>query len=183
MRVRDRLTAVVVTLAFVLAALGSAAGPPAAALPAVGPSVVGPSVVGPSVVGPSVVGPSVVGPPTLGPSAVGLSVVGAHTLDPSVVGGNAVGPAAVVPASGCRAGPVASVGAYPQRRCAELSGGWWGDRRGGLAYGDGPDEPLPTAPPSVAGPVVSARLAPGHRSPARPLPPRGALAARGPPTA
>ncbi|WP_405091158.1 hypothetical protein OG767_27785 [Micromonospora sp. NBC_01392] len=134
MRVRDRLTAVVVTLAFVLAALGSAAGPHAAALPAVGPSV-------------------------------------------------AVGPAAVVPASGCRAGPVASLGAYPQRRCAELSGGWWGDRRGGLAYGDGPDEPLPTAPPSVAGPVVSARLAPGHRSPVRPLPPRGALAARAPPTA
>ncbi|GAB3081002.1 hypothetical protein [Micromonospora schwarzwaldensis] len=163
MRVRDRLTAVVVTLAFVLAALGSAAGPPAAALPAVGPSTVG--------------------EPTLGPAAVGLSVVGTPTLDPSVVGGNAVGPAAVVPASGCRAGPVASLGAYPQRRCAELSGGWWGDRRGGLAYGDGPDEPLPAAPPSVAGPVVSARLAPAHRSPTRPLPPRGALAARAPPTA
>ncbi|MEU7571201.1 hypothetical protein [Micromonospora sp. NPDC049240] len=143
MRVRDRLTAVVVTLAFVLAALGSAAGPHAAGLPA----------------------------------------VGADTLAPSVVGGNAVGPAAVVPASGCRAGPVASLGAYPQRRCAELSGGWWGERRGGLAYGDGPDEPLPTAPPSVAGPVMSARLTPGRRPPALSLPPRGALAARAPPTA
>ncbi|PTA44438.1 hypothetical protein [Micromonospora sp. RP3T] len=153
MRVRDRLTAVVVTLAFVLAALGSAAGPPAAALPAAAP-------------------------PAVGPSAVGV-----HTLDPSAVDRNSVGPAAVVPASGCRAGPVASHGAYPQQRCAELSGGWWGDRRGGLAYGDGPDEPLPTAPPRVAGPVMSARLAPGHRSPARPLPPRGALAARAPPTA
>ena len=178
MRVRDRLTAVVVTLAFVLAALGSAAGLPAVALPAVDPSAVGAHTLGPSAVD-----LSVVGTPTLGPAAVDLSVLRAHTLDPSVVGGNAVGPAAVVPARGCRAGPVASLGAYPQRRCAELSGGWWGDRRGGLAYGDGPDEPLPTAPSSVAGPVVSARLAPGHRSPARPLPPRGALAARAPPTA
>ncbi|WP_431931930.1 hypothetical protein [Micromonospora sp. RP3T] len=158
MRVRDRLTAVVVTLAFVLAALGSAAGPHAAALPAAGPHAAA--------------------LPAAGPHAAALPAAG-----PSAVGGDAVGPAAVVPASGCRAGPAASLGAYPQRRCAELSGGWWGDRRGGLAYGDGPDEPLPTAPPSVAGPVMSARLTPGHRSPARPLPPRGALAARAPPTA
>ncbi|WBC17929.1 hypothetical protein O7600_14380 [Micromonospora sp. WMMA1998] len=131
MRVRDRLTAVVVTLALVLAALGSAA-----ALPAAGPSAAGPS---------------------------------------------AAGPSAAVPASGCRAGP--GPAAYPRRWCVELSGGWWGDRRGGPAYGDGPDEPLPAAPPSVAGPVVAARLAPGRRPPPVPLPARGALAARAPPTA
>ncbi|MFI7212269.1 hypothetical protein [Micromonospora maritima] len=150
MRVRDRLTAVVVTLAFVLAAPGSAA-----VLPSVGPSAVGPSAAGPSVVGPSVVGPSAAGP-------------------------FAAGRSAVVPASGCRAGP--DPAAYPRRWCAEPSGGWWGDPRGGPAYGDGPDEPLPAAPLGVAGPVVSARIAPG-RPPTVPLPARGAPAARAPPTA
>lgn len=140
MRVRDRLTAVVVTLAFVLVAPGSAAAGPAAAQPATG-------------------APAVASPDTDSPG--------------------------VVPAAGCRAGsdPVAAVGAYPQRPCAELSGGWWSDRRGGLAYGDGPDDPLPAAPPRMAGPVVSARFVPRQRPPALPLPPRGALAARAPPTA
>ncbi|MDG4804770.1 hypothetical protein [Micromonospora sp. WMMD980] len=135
MRVRDRSAAVVVTLAFVLVALGSAAGPAAAAPP-----------------------------PGNRPAA---------------------GPLGAAPAAGCRAGsdPVAVVGAYPGRPCAELSGGWWGDRRGGVAYGDGPDEPLPAAPPSVAGPVVSARSVPARRPPAPPLRPRGVRAARAPPTA
>ncbi|QLQ37760.1 hypothetical protein [Micromonospora robiginosa] len=150
MRVRDRLTAVVVTLSFALAAPGSAAGPPSA-----GPVAVASIAADLLLAGPVVAGSSVPGP--------------------------AVARSAVVPASGCRAGPVASVGGYPQRRCAELPGGRWSDRRDGLAYGDGPDDPLPAAPPRVADPVVPARFVPGPRPPALPLPPRGAPAARAPP--
>ncbi|MFI5832432.1 hypothetical protein ACIA5A_02000 [Micromonospora sp. NPDC051300] len=169
MRVRDRSTTVVVTLAFVLAAL---VGPPAAAPLAVQPSAAAP----PETAADRVTAPGA--PPET--AADRVTAPGA----PPETGADRVA-APPVPDSGCRSGsePVVAVGAYPRRPCAELSRGWWGDRRGGLAYGDGPDEPLPAAPPSVAGPVVSARSAPAHRSPAPPLPPRGVRAARAPPTA
>ncbi|MGY0006528.1 hypothetical protein [Micromonospora sp. I033] len=118
MRVLDRLTAVVVALAFVLAGVGAPAK-------------------------------------TLEPGAVGIA---AHR---SIV----------------HDGPAQA----PSELWTEFSGGPGGDHRAGVASGDGPDDLLPAAPARVGTPTPAA-AATRYRQPAVPLPPRGTLPARAPPT-
>ncbi|MGC4894045.1 hypothetical protein [Micromonospora sp. DT31] len=89
------------------------------------------------------------------------------------------------PATGTDRGTsaVASRPAYPDRSWAEPAAAPTGDPAGVLAYGDGSDDPVPTAPAGVAEPVTPGRVLPAHRSPVGPLPPRGPIAARAPPAA
>ncbi|SCF14201.1 hypothetical protein [Micromonospora mirobrigensis] len=62
-------------------------------------------------------------------------------------------------------------------------GGPCGDHRAGVATGDGPDDPLLGPPVCAGGPPVAAVAAPRYRAPAVPLPPRGTLPSRAPPAA
>ncbi|MFJ8580156.1 hypothetical protein [Micromonospora sp. NPDC093277] len=64
-----------------------------------------------------------------------------------------------------------------------VSGGNRGDHRAGVVLTDGPDDLLLAVPVRVAGPSDQAVVPIRYRSPAVPLPPRGALPTRAPPPA
>ncbi|MGR6322049.1 hypothetical protein Q2K19_15420 [Micromonospora soli] len=155
MRVLDRLTAVVVALAFVLAGLGAPACgetlDPGAVVTAAHRSIVhdGPSVLPPdgwSVDAP-VTTPSSPAPPSGDPRAVG-----ARLTHPDA----------------------------PSELWTEVSGGPCGDHRAGVVT-DGPDDLLPAAPPRVDDTSAPDLVATGYRQPAVPLPPRGSPSGRAPP--
>ncbi|MFE9200573.1 hypothetical protein [Micromonospora sp. NPDC007230] len=63
----------------------------------------------------------------------------------------------------------------------ELLGGPCGDHRAGVST-DGPDDLLPAPPVPVGGPPHPGLAPTRYRPPALPLPPRGTLLARAPPT-
>ncbi len=156
MRVLDRLTTVVVALAFVLVGLGAPAHgetpDPGAVVTAAHRSIVhdGPSVLPPS-------GRSVDVPVTTPGRPV------PHSGDPRAVGARLTHPDA------------------PSELRTELSGGPGGDHRAGVVTSDGPDDLLPAAPLRVGG-TPHAVVAPAcYREPAVPLPPRGSLPSRAPP--
>ncbi|MFI2709823.1 hypothetical protein ACH495_06795 [Micromonospora sp. NPDC018662] len=190
MRVRDRLTAVVVTLAFALTAFG----PPLTVTAA--PVAVGPATVtaAPVAVGPATVtaAPVAVGPATVTAAPVTAAPVTAApvTAAPVTAGPATVTAAPVAEVAPSAAGPACRTStradarrpAYPQRLWAQVASGSRGPDPGGVAYGDGPDDPVPVALPGVGAPVVAARGVPGHERPAGP-PPRGMRAARAPPVA
>ncbi|MFE9688396.1 hypothetical protein [Micromonospora sp. NPDC005806] len=155
MRVLDRLTAVVVALAFVLTGLGMPAcgetPEPGAVVTAAHRSIVhdGPSVLPPDgwSVDATVTTPGRPAPPS---------------GDPRVVGARLTHPDA------------------PSELWTELSGGPCGDHRAGVVT-DGPDDLLPAAPLRVGGAPRSVVASTRYREPAVPLPPRGSLPSRAPP--
>ncbi|MFI2646458.1 hypothetical protein [Micromonospora fulviviridis] len=79
------------------------------------------------------------------------------------------------------AGAPRTPGHAPSELWTEFSGGPCGDHRAGVTAGDGPDDVLPAAPPRVGGTLERVAVAIRCRQPALPLPPRGTLATRGPP--
>ncbi|MFR9780389.1 hypothetical protein ACL02O_30620 [Micromonospora sp. MS34] len=156
MRVLDRLTAVVVALAFVLAGLGVPVRgetlEPGAVVTAAHRSIVhdGPSVLPPD--GRSVDAPVTTPGRPAPPSGDPRAVVARLTLPDA-----------------------------PSELWTELSGGPCGDHRAGVATCDGPDDLLPAASSRVGGTPQSVVAPTRYREPAVSLPPRGSLPSRAPP--
>ncbi|WP_446216852.1 hypothetical protein [Micromonospora sp. IBHARD004] len=156
MRVCDRLNAVVVALAFVLAGLGAPACAetqlPGAVVTAAHRSIVHDAshVVRPDVR--CVVAPVTTPHPAAPPSG-----------DPRVVGARHAHPDT------------------PSELRAEVPGGPCDDHRAGVGQADGPDDLLLGAPLRVDGTTVAVLAAIRYRPPVVPLPPRGVLPTRAPP--
>ncbi|MFE9653687.1 hypothetical protein [Micromonospora sp. NPDC006431] len=175
MRVFDRLTAVVVALAFVLVGLG---------VPAHGETP-GPGVVVTAAhrsIGQDT--PSVPAPDGRARQPLQLGASDTAPRPGAVVDAPVTTPGRTAPPSGDPRAVVARPAppeAPPDLR-TELLGGQCGDHRAGVVSTDGPDDLLP-APPVPVGGSPHPGLAPTrYRPPALPLPPRGTLLARAPPT-
>ncbi|MFC0508855.1 hypothetical protein [Micromonospora costi] len=158
MRVLDRLTAVV-ALAVVLAGLGApvrAEGPePSALVTSAHRSIIHAA--------PSVPPPAPDGRPVAAPCT---------TADRFAA-----------PSSGDRQAAVAHlVPAAPSVVRADLCGGIRGDQRVCVVASDGPDDLVRAAPAGIGGTPDTAVTLTHYRQPAVPLPPRGTLPARAPPT-
>ncbi|MDZ5445680.1 hypothetical protein U2F26_23590 [Micromonospora sp. 4G57] len=156
MRVCDRLSAVVVALAFVLAGLGAPACAeahlPGAVVTAAHRSIAHDAshVVPPDVR--RIVAP-VAAPHPAAPPSGDLRVVGERHAHPDT----------------------------PPELRAEVPGGPCGDHRAGVGQADGPDDLLLGAPLRVDGTTVAVLAATPYRPPVVPLPPRGTLLTRAPP--
>ncbi|MEU4370087.1 hypothetical protein [Micromonospora chersina] len=155
MRVFDRLSTVVVALAFVLAGLGAPAcaesHQPGAVLTAAHLSI------------------HHAGHAVLLPDA--------RAVDTPVTPPDRPAPSGDPRAAGAPRPP----GHAPSELWTEFCGGPCGDHRAGVTAGDGPDDVLPAASPRVGGRPARVVVAIHRREPALPLPPRGTLATRGPP--
>ncbi|MFC0007006.1 hypothetical protein [Micromonospora siamensis] len=158
MRVFERLSAVAVALAFVLAGLGAPAcaetHQPGAVVTAAHRSIVH--------------------------DASHLPAGDARRVDAPVTT-----PHRTVPATGdprAVADRLARPGAPSELR-EGACGGPCGDHRAGVVTSDGPDDPLLGPPVRAGGPSTVVVAAPRYRAPAVPLPPRGTLPSRAPPVA
>ncbi|MFG1657280.1 hypothetical protein ACGFIY_12185 [Micromonospora chersina] len=173
MRALDRLTTVVVALAFVLAGLGAPAcaesHQPGAVVTAAHRSI-------------HHVGHAVLPPDGRAGRQLQLGASDAAPR-PEVVVDTPVTPAdRPAPAGDPRAaGALRTLGHAPSELWTEFSGGPCGDHRAGVTAGDGPDDVVPAAAPRVGGTPERVAVAIHRRQPALPLPPRGTLATRGPP--
>ncbi|MFG2057677.1 hypothetical protein ACGFI9_27005 [Micromonospora sp. NPDC048930] len=174
MRVLDRLTAVVVALAFVLAGLG---------VPVRGETLQPGAVV--TAAHRSIVhdGPSVLPPDGRSGRRLQLGASDAAPRPGAVVDASAATPGRPAPPSG----DPRAVGARlthpdaPSELWTEVSGGPGGDHRAGVVTSDGPDDLLPAVPLRVGGAPHSVAAPPRYREPAVSLPPHGSLPSRAPP--
>ncbi|OKI68953.1 hypothetical protein [Micromonospora sp. CB01531] len=174
MRVFDRLTAVVVALAFVLVGLGAPAhgetpGPGAmvtAAHRSIGQDP-----------------PSAPAPDGQARQRLQLGTSDTAPRPGAVVDAPVTTPGRTAPPSGDSRAVVARPAppdAPPDLR-TEVRG-HCGDHRAGVVPADGPDDLLPAPPVPVGGPPHPGLDPTRYRPPALPLPPRGTLLARAPPT-
>ncbi|SBT47426.1 hypothetical protein [Micromonospora auratinigra] len=156
MRAFDRLTAVVVALAFVLIGLGT---PVRGENPEAGAVV--------TAAHRSIVhdGPSVLPP-------------GGRSVDvPVTTPGRPTPPSGDPRAAGVRRTPTGA----PSERWTALSEGPGGDHRAGVVTNDGPDDLLLALPVRVGGASTSVVAPTGYRQPAVPLPTHGSRPGRAPP--